>query len=182
MAKVQNISTISPNIPFTEYNFYRSTFKQTELGRIYELMPFKQLVTDLGLRRHNRHLCGPPPFFTPEGKIAIAFLLMYTGLSAPKLMEQLNGNIHYQIFCGILINPKEPMTNPKLINKVMSELAGLMKIQVLQATLARAWKPYMKNLNTMYTDATCYESRMRFPTDAKLLWECIGSRTPQCAG
>ena len=112
--------------------------------------------------------------FTPEGKIAIAFLLMYTGLSAPKLMEQLNGNIHYQIFCGIFINPKEPMTNPKLINKVMSELAGLMKIQVLQTTLARAWKPYMKNLNTMYTDTTCYESRMRFPTDAKLLWECIG--------
>ena len=26
---------------------------------------------------------------------------MYTGLSAPKLMEALNGNIHYQIFCGI---------------------------------------------------------------------------------
>lgn len=22
-------------------------------------------------------------------------------------------------------------------------------------------------------DATCYESRMRYPTDAKLLWECI---------
>ena len=38
MAKVQNISTISPNIPFTEYDFYdfyKSTFKQTELGRIY---------------------------------------------------------------------------------------------------------------------------------------------------
>ena len=24
-----------------------------------------------------------------------------------------------------------------------------------------------------YTDATCYESAMRYPTDAKLLWECI---------
>ena len=61
MAKVQNISTISPNIPFTEYNFcdfYRSTFKQTELGRIYELIPFTQLVRDFGLIRHNRHLCG----------------------------------------------------------------------------------------------------------------------------
>ena len=30
----------------------------------------------------------------------------------------------------------------------------------------------MKNLDTLYTDATCYESQMRFPTDAKLLWEC----------
>ena len=25
----------------------------------------------------------------------------------------------------------------------------------------------------MYTDATCYESEMRYPTDQKLLWECV---------
>ena len=46
-------------------------------------------------------MCGRKPFFTPEGKIALAFLMMYTKLSAPMLMEQLNGNIHYQIFFGI---------------------------------------------------------------------------------
>ena len=39
--------------------------------------------------------------------------------------------------------------------------------------LADAWKPYMKNLDTVYTDASCYESLMRFPTDVKLLWECV---------
>ena len=31
----------------------------------------------------------------------------------------------------------------------------------------------MENLDTMYTDATCYESEMRYPTDPKLLWEGI---------
>ena len=31
----------------------------------------------------------------------------------------------------------------------------------------------MQNLDTMYTDATCYESEMRYPTDLKLLWEGI---------
>lgn len=35
------------------------------------------------------------------------------------------------------------------------------------------WRPYMENLDTMYTDATCYESGMRYPTDPKLLWEGI---------
>ena len=39
--------------------------------------------------------------------------------------------------------------------------------------LAEKWKPYMENLDTMYTDATCYESEMRYPTDPKLLWEGI---------
>ena len=27
-------------------------------------------------------------------------------------------------------------------------------------------------MDTFYTDATCYESEMRYPTDQKLLWEC----------
>ena len=25
----------------------------------------------------------------------------------------------------------------------------------------------------MFTDVTCYESEMRYPTDQKLLWECV---------
>ena len=47
---------------------------------------------------------GRKSFFTPEGKVALAFLKMYTGLSAPKLRDALNGNIQYQIFCGIRIS------------------------------------------------------------------------------
>ena len=31
----------------------------------------------------------------------------------------------------------------------------------------------MANLDTMYTDATYYESEMRYPTDTKLLWEGV---------
>jgi hypothetical protein len=59
------------------------------------------------------------------------------------------------------------------LDDIAAELAGRLKIQELQNLLAEAWKPYMKNLDTMYTDATCYESEMRYPTDQKLLWECV---------
>lgn len=59
---------------------------------------------------------GRKSFFTAEGKVALAFLKMYTGMSAPKLMEALNGNIHYQIFCGIMISPENHLTNYKLID------------------------------------------------------------------
>ena len=91
-------------------------------------------------------------YFTPEGKVALMFLKMYTGLSSPKLMEHLNGNVHYQLFCDVRIDPMHPLTNYKL--------ARGLKIQQQQEILARAWKPYMKDLDTMYTDA-------------KLLWEGI---------
>ena len=115
---------------------------------------------------------GPKPFFSAEGKVALMFLKMHTGLSAPKLLEQLNGNVHYQIFCDIYINPLRPLTNYKLIDDIASELADKLRIQQQQDLLAEAWKPYMKDLDTFYTDATCYESEMRYPTDQKLLWEC----------
>ena len=107
------------------------------------------------------------------GEVALMFLKMYTGMSCPKLMEQLNGNIHYQMFCDVIIDPTRPLTNYKLLDDIMLELAGKLKIQQLQDILAEQWKPYMQNLDTMYTDATCYESEMRYPTDPKLLWEGI---------
>ena len=90
--------------------------------------------------------------------MALAFLKMYTGLSAPKLMEALNRDIHYQIFCGIRISPESQLTNYKLIDSILLELSRKLKLQEQQKLLADAWKPYMKNLDTMCTDASCYES------------------------
>lgn len=164
-------------MPFAEFDFYesyRQTFEKTELGRMRKLLPLHQMAETFGLvNKSLQPKRGRKSYFTPEGKVALMFLKMYTQLSAPKLMEQLNGNVHYQIFCDIYINPERPLTNYKLIDDVVSELAGNLKIQELQNKLAEAWKPYMKDLDTMYTDATCYESEMRYPTDAKLLWEGI---------
>ena len=177
MTKVRRISELSQSLPFTEYDFYDlylKTFENTELGRMKKVLPLRQMAETFGLvNKRQVPKRGAKPYFTPEGKIALMFLKMYTQLSAPKLMEQLNGNIHYQIFCGIRIDPEEPLTNYKLIDDIAKELADKLKIQRLQDVLAEAWKPYMKDLDTMYTDATCYESEMRYPTDQKLLWECV---------
>jgi hypothetical protein len=176
MAKVQHISGITKRLPFEDLDFYdlfRITFENSELGRMKRLLPLHEMAVNFGLvsERYERKR-GPKPFFSPEGKVALMFLKMYTQLSAPKLLEQLNGNVHYQIFCDISINPLRPLTNYKLIDDIASELAVKLKIQQQQDILAEAWKPYMKDLDTFYTDATCYESEMRYPTDQKLLWEC----------
>ena len=176
MAKVQHISGITKRIPFEDLDFYdlfRVTFENSELGRMKRLLPLHEMAVNFGLvpDRHERKR-GPKPFFSPEGKVALMFLKMYTQLSAPKLLEQLNGNIHYQIFCDISINPLRPLKNYKLIDDIAEELSDKLKIQQQQDILAEAWKPYMKDLDTFYTDATCYESGMRYPTAQKLLWEC----------
>ena len=177
MSKVRNFAEIAPTLAFSEFDFYdlyRSTFEHSELGRIKRLLPLREMAENLGLvSRSTRTKLGRKSFFTPEGKVALLFLKMYTGLSCPKLLEQLNGNIHYQMFCDVIIDPTRPLTNYKLLDDIILELAGRLKIQQLQDILAEKWKPYMQDLDTMYTDATCYESEMRYPTDPKLLWEGI---------
>lgn len=182
MAKVQQISEITPSFAFTEYDFYKNyeeSFKKSELGRIYSVLPLREMAVRFGLRDpHPHRKAGRKSHFSPEGKVALMFLKAYSGLSAPKLMEQLNANIHYQLFCGIRICPGNPLTNYKLIDDIALDLSSRLKIQNQQEALAEAWKPYMKNLDALYTDATCYETAMRYPTDVKLLWECIEKAYP----
>ncbi len=177
MSKIRNFAEITPNLPFSEFNFYelyRETFEKSELGRMKKILPLHEMAESFGLvSKSMAPKRGRKSYFTPEGKVALMFLKMRTQMSFPKLMEELNGNIHYQLFCDILIDPVHPLTNYKLLDDIAAELAGRLKIQELQNLLAEAWKPYMKNLDTMYTDATCYESEMRYPTDQKLLWECV---------
>ena len=177
MSKIQNFAEITPNLPFSEFNFYelyRETFEKSELGRMKNMLPLHEMAESFGLvSKSMTPKRGRKSYFTPEGKVALMFLKMKTQMSFPKLMEELNGNIHYQLFCDILIDPVHPLTNYKLLDDIAAELSGKLKVQEMQNLLAEAWKPYMKNLDTMYTDATCYESEMRYPTDQKLLWECV---------
>ena len=53
-------------------------------------------------------------------------------------MEELNGNIHYLLFCNILIDPVHPLTNYKLLDDIATELAGNLKIKELQNYLVEA--------------------------------------------
>ena len=86
--------------------------------------------------------------------------LAYTGFSDRLLVEHLNGNIHYQLFCGIMIAPSCPITNYKIISAVRNEIASRLDIDFLQGILASHWKPYLENLHVCMTDITCYESHM----------------------
>ncbi len=131
-----------------------------------------QLIEHLNGNIHYQLFCGVQNF-SPEGKIALMVLKSYTNFSDAQLIEHLNGNIHYQLFCGVQIDPLHPLTNPKIVSAIRQELANRLDVESLQLILAEHWKPYLENLHVCMTDATCYESHLRFPTDTKLLWEGI---------
>ena len=169
--KIQNISEIHPTLGFTEFDVlekYRKSFNESELGWLHSVFPFDRMAKAAGLSEQR---LGRRNIFSPSAKIALMVLKAYTGFSDRQLVEHLNGNIHYQIFCGIMIAPSFPITNYKIVSAIRNEMASRLDIESLQQVLASHWKPYLENLHVCMTDATCYESHMRFPTDMKLLFE-----------
>jgi hypothetical protein len=173
MRKIRNFSDLHPTIGFTEFDFYqnyRQSFPNSELGKIHALIPFPDLAKSLGLK--NSRL-GCKSYFSPEGKIALMILKAYTQASDKDLISQLNANIHWQLFCGVRINPQHPLTNYKIVSDIRCQIAGRLDIDAAQLILASHWKPYLEHSTVLLTDATCYESFIRFPTDVKLLWEAV---------
>jgi Transposase domain (DUF772). len=173
MPKIQKISEIHPTFYFTEFDLfsrYRKSFEQSELGRLHSSFPFAAFCKSIGLVDNPKGRCS---YFTAHGKVGLMLLKSYTGLSDSDLIEQLNGNIHFQLFCGVWIDPDHPLTNAKIVSAIRCEVASLLNIDSAQQALAIHWKPYMENLQVCMTDATCYESFMRFPTNIKLLFESV---------
>ena len=88
------------------------------------MLPLREMAENFGLvRKSMRPKLGRKSFFTPEGKVAL-MILIYMGLSCPKLLEQLNANM---IFCDVIIDPIRPLTNYKLLDDIMMELARLIE-------------------------------------------------------
>lgn len=158
------ISFISPQ---KEFSLYWNSFLESELGKIYQSIPWQDLIKSLKLREKRK---GRTSQFSSQGKLALMFLKSYTSLSDRKLYEHLNGSIQYQLFCGIFLGP-DKLADFKIISKIRTELSRKLNIRDIQDVLVKAWKPYMKDTNIVLEDATCYESYIRFPTNVKLLWE-----------
>ena len=52
MAKVQQISEITPSFAFTEFDFYKDyeeSFKKSEIGRVHALLPLHEMAVRFGL-------------------------------------------------------------------------------------------------------------------------------------
>lgn len=174
MANIRRISIVSRasdlEAGLLDFGAYCRSFFGSDLGQIYRAIPWQDLVSVWGIGEKR---VGRPSFFSPAGKLGLLFLKHYSCCSDERLLSQLNGNIHYQLFCGVLINPEAPLKHRQLVSSIRGELAHLLPIEQVQQCLARYWKPQMKATENILTDATCYESEVRYPTDPKLLWESV---------
>ena len=172
--KIQRFSQFQSQIAFPNLVNYRQeyldSFLQTELGKIYMAIPWDKMVKKFKLKES---LKGPQSIFSGRGKIALMFLKHFALVSDKKLIDQLNANQDYQIFCDIVIPPNARLENYKIVSEIRCELAKKLDIEEVQELLAEHWRPICENKNSITCDATCYESYIRYPTDIKLLYEAV---------
>ncbi len=146
-------------------------FIRSELGQIYENIPFKVLA-DKFRKKESFVPSGRKPIFTIEGGLGLMFLKHYLKLSDRMLVDRINSDPHLQLFCGKRLSPLTPVRDKDIVGRWRRFFAEQLDIDSLQLDLAQYWKRDLENTQALMDDATCYESAIKYPTDVKLLFDC----------
>lgn len=162
---------IFPQIQNAEQWHY---FLESELGGIYNSIPWQKLEENIGARMPKKKSnCGKKAIFSLRGKIALMFLKSHSGLSDKDLIGRLNTDYSYQYFCNMIISPLHQIKDESIVSRIRIELSKYIDWESFQKILAGEWKKDMELTQISMQDATCYETSMRYPTDVKILQEGI---------
>jgi hypothetical protein len=160
------------NLLFSHQQLLHERFLQTDLGQLYLSIPFEQLSATIPSPKHIQSGRGCKPWFDVKGGIALQFLKHYLCLSDELLMQRINTDWSMQLFCGIQLKPNEVIKDTNLPSYWRCYVGKYLDIASMQQKFAAYWKVDMSGINCSSEDATCYESRMSYPTPVKLLWDC----------
>ena len=159
------------NLLFSHQNLLYERFLQTDLGQLYLSIPFDQLAATLPAPKHSKSGKGCKPWFDVKGGIALQFLKHYLCLSDALLIERINTDWSMQFFCSIHLKPNEIIKDTNLPSYWRGYIGEHLDIAAMQKQVAVFWKPSLTQTNISTEDATCYESRISFPTPVKIVWD-----------
>lgn len=160
------------NLLFAHQQLLSERFLQTDLGQLYLSIPFDQLAATIPPPKYERSGRGCKPWLDVKGGIALLFLKHYLCLSDELLVQRLNTDWSMQYFCGIQLKPCEVIKDTDLPSTWRGYIGQHLDIDAMQKILAHHWKGQMEYPNFSSEDATCYESRISYPTPVKLIWDC----------
>lgn len=150
-------------------------FVQTDLGELYQSIPFESFAETIPVPAFAKSNLGRKPWFDVKGGIGLLILKHYTGLSDALLIERINTDWAMQLFCGIQLKPGQQIKVTNQPNFWRTYIGKHLDIEALQKRASDYWKPWIQQRGIGMQDATCYESRISFPTDIKLLWQCCNA-------
>jgi transposase, IS5 family len=162
------------NLLFAHQSLLHERFLQTDVGQLYLAIPFDRLAAAIPAPRRSISGKGCKPWLDVRGGIALQFLKHYLCLSDALLIERLNTDWSLQYFCGLQLKPHEMSRDTNLPSYWRGYIGAHLDIGAMQKELAAFWKADLEQTNLSSEDATCYESRISFPTPVKLVWQCCG--------
>lgn len=160
------------NLLFPHEQLLHERFLQTDVGQLYQAIPFEALAKQIPAPKRAISGKGCKPWFDVKGAIGLLMLKHYLCCSDEMLIERINTDWSLQLFCGIQLHPGEKIKDTNLPSTWRGYIGRRLDIDALQKQLVVFWKPYMEETTIGSQDATCYESRIAHPTDIKLLWQC----------
>lgn len=166
MTKLHNPTLFSES-DFNSFRFNR--FLETNLGQLYESIPFDELA-DLLPKKFST--AGSPGWFSYQGYFGVMFLKSYLNLSDAMLIDRINTDWALQMFCGIQLKENQQIRDKDIPSRIRKFIGENLDIETFQQVMIRHWKPYMQDTHCFLNDATAYESYIKYPTDVKLLWDC----------
>jgi transposase, IS5 family len=160
------------NLLFVPEKLLSERFLQTDLGQLFLSIPFDQLASSIPPPKRAQSGRGCKPWLDVKGGLALQFLKHYLCLSDELLIHRLNTDWSMQYFCGIQLKSAEVIRDSNLPSWWRSYIGVHLDISVMQKVFASHWKPLMEDIHISSEDATCYESRISYPTPVKLVWDC----------
>jgi hypothetical protein len=172
-SKVQNILLQLQLFEVKCYDsVFRQNFLQSDLGCLYSAIPFKELA-ELFRAEERRFAQGAPSTFSIEGGLGLMFLKHLSNLSDAALIERINTDWHYQMFCGLPPRIHQGIRDKDMVGRWRRFFGKRLNINTIQEVLARNWKSDLSQSHVCMADATVYESHIKYPTDVKLLWDSV---------
>ena len=168
----KNCSNVLQSIIFQTDSIQESAFYATDLGKLRQSIPFKELASKIPSPAQANSGRGRKAFLKVEGGIGLLVLKHYTGLSDEMLIDRLNTDWCMQYFCGVQLGFRK-IKDRNLVSWWRCYIGRHLDIKQLQGVLINAWKPYLAQTHVTLMDATAYESNIRYPTDVKLIWESV---------
>ena len=160
---------------FTEEQMRDKRWEQfigSKLGKLFLTIPFRQIASRYPEPKENPR--GTVPFFNLEGGIGLMFLKSYyNGMSDEKLVESINGNWMHQVFCQMRLGAGQKIKDRGIVSRWRKYLGVHLQEEEIQRVLLEEWREDIEDTQSNVSDATCYESYVRYPTDVKLLWEGV---------
>jgi transposase, IS5 family len=147
-------------------------FLASPLGQLWQVLPLAALSSSVVPPRPKSN-AGRQGWFDVEQAISVMFLKHYEGLSDAKLIENLNFNISYQLFSGLVLSEEDYIKDSTLLSSWRTKLGHHMDVNFFQGILQYHWKGYISDQSICKMDATCLESYITYPTSIKLLWRAL---------